>query len=204
MNYSPTFHMLCWEMVCKSHQYVLSLRLRLWCVCSPQIIHTSLCCVLLSELFSYYLYLMDLAVEFLLCCLHMPLYSPRPEFLRCDKAQWMKLDGSGCDAASETMRSRWPPQPWLFLLSLSLLSRYIYIIASDIRDSSLVSDRRLNLVCSHGNWGLNIWLDESSFTFSWFVIWLSDRYCHAGALSDLLYVVRWYLKLRHHCVNLSL
>ncbi len=48
-----------------------------------------------SELFSYYLYLMDLTVEFLLYCLRMSLYSPRLEFLRCDKVQWVKLDGSG-------------------------------------------------------------------------------------------------------------
>lgn len=178
-SYSPTLCMLCWEMVCKSHQYVLSFRLRLCRVCSPEIVHISLCCFLLSELFSYYLYLMDLTVELLLYCLSMSLYSPRPEFLRCDKAQRVKLDGSGWDASSETMRSRWPPQHWLFLLSLSLLSRYIYIIASDIRDSSLVSDRRLNLMCSHGNWRLNIWPDESSSTFSWLLIWLSDRYCHA-------------------------
>lgn len=173
-------------MVCKSHQYVLSFRLRLWCVCSPEIIHISLCCFLLSELFSYYLYLMDLTVEVLLYCLRMSLYSPRPEFLRCDKAQWVKLDGSGSDAASETMRSCWPPQHWIFLLSLSLPSRYICIIASDIRDSSLVSDRRLNLMFSHGNWRLNIWPDESSVTFSWLPMWLSDSYCHVVAPSDLL------------------
>lgn len=93
-----------------------------------------LSCFLLSEIFSYYLYLMDLTVEFFLCCSNASQYSPRPEFLRCDKVQWVKFDGSACDA----VRSHRPPQPRLFLLSLSLLSCYIYIIVSDIRDSSLV------------------------------------------------------------------
>lgn len=174
MSYSPAFCMLCWEMVCKSHQYVLSFRQRLCCVCSPEIIHISLCCFLRSELFSYYLYLMDLTRIFTLLPAYVYILSEA-----CDKAQWVKLDGSGWDAASETMRSRWPPHYWLFLLSLSLLSGYIYIIASDIRDSSLVSDRRLNLMCSHGNWRLNTWPDESSSTFSLLLIWLSDRlsYC---------------------------
>ncbi len=120
--------MLCWEMVCTSHQYVLSFRLRLWCVCAPEIIHISLCCFLLSELFSYYLYLMDLTVEVLLYCLCMSLYSPRPEFLRCDKAQWVnELDGSVSDAASETMRSCWPPQHWIFLtFFIAFVSLYLH------------------------------------------------------------------------------
>lgn len=56
------------------------------------------------------------------------LYIQRDEFLRCDKAQWVKLDGSCWDGASRMMRSCWPPQPRLFLHSLSLLSRYIFTL----------------------------------------------------------------------------
>lgn len=105
------------------------------------------------------------------------LYTQRDEFLRCDKAQWVKLDGSCWDGASRMMRSCWPPQPRLFLV--------IYLhYCLDIRDSSMVSDRRLNLMCFHGNWRLNLWFDESSFTFSWLVIWINDWYCHAVARSS--------------------
>jgi len=114
-------------MIYKRHQCMLSFRLRLRHVCSPEIIHNTmyLCCFLLSETFSYYLYLMDLTLDVSLYCSNVAIsfYSPKPAFLRCDKAQWVKLDGSACDA----VRSRRPPQPWLFsTFFISFVSLYLH------------------------------------------------------------------------------